>query len=462
MTERKTHIITPALIATLTLAILFAGVFLLQIGLVRADAGYNFQAETVWETNQLPDGSYEVVAKEIILRWSDLADDRAGYVIERQANGGSWSELTTVSPGSDSYTDTNIAPNTDYNYRIAADGLTASETTTTDEDDIDPFEALVADDTVFAVPDVTPIRQLATETANVAPTLGFGAAAALWLAAVLQPISLLHPLARIASLLGLLFHRRTKHTWGTVFDASTHEPLAGASVKLMDAEGEVKDRTTTNYDGRYGFLVQPGTYTITASKGDYELSSFTNYDTLYGALYSGQPFTIEESTMVSLSIGLSGPHSIADRVKRGARRFWVKQFITVVGRTLFILGFIAAVADLIVQTDTRSILTVVAYAVLLSVGYWAMRKRHGTVTRFESDAAVPFATVTLHKPEDKDARHAFTVSDEMGRYVLFVEDGNYILRAVAQLVTGEKVVAEKSVTAKGGMVRENIEVTTAV
>jgi hypothetical protein len=61
-----------------------------------------------------------VSAAQIDLAWSDNSMDEFGFSIERSLVGGSWSEIATEGENALSYSDTNVTPNTTYNYRVRA------------------------------------------------------------------------------------------------------------------------------------------------------------------------------------------------------------------------------------------------------------------------------------------------------------------------------------------------------
>src|ERR1700726_4483209 len=70
---------------------------------------------------------------------------------------------------------------------------------------------------------------------------------------------------------------------GTVIDASTNQPIAGAKVTALSPSQSVT--TTTGPDGRYTFLsLSPDTYTITVAAGSkYEQSSLSGISVLADA-----------------------------------------------------------------------------------------------------------------------------------------------------------------------------------
>ena len=59
-------------------------------------------------------------ASAVQLNWTNHSTNETGFRIERQTGTGSWTLLTTTAAGVTSYTDINLAPATQYAYRVSA------------------------------------------------------------------------------------------------------------------------------------------------------------------------------------------------------------------------------------------------------------------------------------------------------------------------------------------------------
>jgi len=59
---------------------------------------------------------------EVFLTWNDDSDDEEGFVLERLAEGGGFSAVTTVGPGEGEYLDSGLFCNVTYAYRVRAFG----------------------------------------------------------------------------------------------------------------------------------------------------------------------------------------------------------------------------------------------------------------------------------------------------------------------------------------------------
>jgi fibronectin type 3 domain-containing protein len=69
-------------------------------------------------------------SQTVQLAWTDNSTDETGYLIERRTGNGNWTVLTTVAPGSASFTDTSVATGSQYSYAVSAVNGTNSSMTT--------------------------------------------------------------------------------------------------------------------------------------------------------------------------------------------------------------------------------------------------------------------------------------------------------------------------------------------
>src|SRR3989344_913709 len=67
------------------------------------------------------------------------------------------------------------------------------------------------------------------------------------------------------------FRLKKQKPWGRVYNRLTNKPIKGATVRVFEATFQkLKDTQFTDADGRFGFLVSPGTYYITVSKAGFQ------------------------------------------------------------------------------------------------------------------------------------------------------------------------------------------------
>lgn len=88
---------------------------------------------------------------------------------------------------------------------------------------------------------------------------------------------------------------------GTVLDANTGNPLAGATVSINPT-------VTTGSDGKYSFQVLPGNYVLTVSKGGYVVSSFpiaAVSGQIYTNIFQMLQFVVVSGLVTNLKTGAS-------------------------------------------------------------------------------------------------------------------------------------------------------------
>lgn len=107
------------------------------------------------------------------------------------------------------------------------------------------------------------------------PVLGVGAAASAFLTIVLPQHGINMALTVLyLILLGaqIALRPRLVRAWGKVFDTDNHQALPLVALQLIDTQGKVVSSRLSDYEGRYRFLPNPGSYHIRAHKDGYEQS----------------------------------------------------------------------------------------------------------------------------------------------------------------------------------------------
>ena len=80
----------------------------------------------------------DLPTSRIDLTWTDNAHNENGYRIERKAGGGSYAPVITLGRNAKSYSDTGLAANTTYRYRVRARDAAGN---------LGPYSAIVAQTT---------------------------------------------------------------------------------------------------------------------------------------------------------------------------------------------------------------------------------------------------------------------------------------------------------------------------
>ncbi|NCU41879.1 MAG: hypothetical protein EOM19_04120 [Candidatus Moranbacteria bacterium] len=261
----------------------------------------------------------------------------------------------------------------------------------------------------------------------------------------------LHPSA-------LPFYRRKKQKyWGTVFDDFTKSPLENVVVSLVNERDRIVETVLTDKEGRYGFLVLEGTFTLRAQKEGYRMEIQKEQDTLYGNVYHGEVLQTQERPMVDMNITLVNEDTHwEDAVRNTLKRYM--SLSAILKRSLFyflsFFGFTVSFIATLIETNAFNVVVLVLYFFFF---FWNLlrRKSFGTIKSGEDNSLVPFAIIELYK-KGSDQRVKFVVSDILGRYYLLVKKGSYSMKVRGATLAGKSFEASQEVELKEGLLREDI------
>lgn len=293
--------------------------------------------------------------------------------------------------------------------------------------------------------------------------------AALLAASLLQII----PIREGNLLLSLFGFYAMKKYWGTVYDSVTKQPLDPAYITLFDDAGQVVDTSITDIDGRYNFIVGPGTYYLSAQKTDYLFPSKKlegkNYDELYAHLYFGGPVQITKNDEVlSLNIPMDPLNfNWNEYAKRETKvthfyRPW-HRVLSVASHILFVAGFLLALWVFAVDPTILSFIVVSLYiltVVLRSIGFRYIPR--GYVRDLRGNA-LSYAIMRVYSAElHKEVRHA--VVGPGGHYLLLVPNGKYYMTIDKKRVDGsyQKIHTTKTFKVHKGFIAKKLTIKTMV
>jgi hypothetical protein len=90
------------------------------------DGSVNIRFEVLGPPQAPENLSGSASATSVSLSWQENANDEESLVVERAEAGGAFSELTSLSPNTESYTDTSVDPDVTYTYRVFAENALGS------------------------------------------------------------------------------------------------------------------------------------------------------------------------------------------------------------------------------------------------------------------------------------------------------------------------------------------------
>lgn len=229
---------------------------------------------------------------------------------------------------------------------------------------------------------------------------------------------------------------RKKHRpWGTVYDSVTKQPIDPAYVVLFDAQGNEVATSITDMDGRYGFVVAPGTYKIVANKTNYVFPSTKmigkTEDELYANLYAGETITVmQDGDIITKNIPMDAVHfdwNEFEKNQTNRLKFYKRRDVIVarIADIIFWIGMIVSIAGVLVYPNWYNMLifflTLVVY--ILRVTGIAVKPK-GSVVQKSTDEPLPFSVVrVLSAITGREVIHK--VTDKTGRYYCLLQNGTY-------------------------------------
>ena len=271
----------------------------------------------------------------------------------------------------------------------------------------------------------------------------------------------------LGAVLGFVGLRRKREPWGTVYDAATKRPLDPAYVTALRWEKEYRS-AITDIDGRYGFFLPPGIYSLTAKKTHYRFPSLLlagkGRDEMYDKLYFGGELVVNEGEIVSRNIpldpvGFDWNEYAKDKI--GFITFHSRREVirTRVFNTIYYIGFTTACLTLIFSPAVFNGGVVLLYcAIMGATVYWRGKHKVVAIRNSVTGHPVPFAIVRFFMP-DIDQELKSVVTDELGRFYQILRPGEYYLTVEERQDDGtyKKIFTSQPMNLITGVVQTDIE-----
>ena len=292
---------------------------------------------------------------------------------------------------------------------------------------------------------------------------------------ILSPMSLielfLFPLKMLGILLTAFGIKRRATSWGVVYDSVTKQPLDPAYVTLLDLQGKDVSSAITDLDGRYGFLIEPKIYKMTANKTNYAFPSQKLLgrasDELYNNLYFGEEIEIKNAgEVITKNIPMDPVkfdwNEFAKKNK-GLMKFYsnLDMMLRKISDFFFVIGFVVAVIAVFAAPYPYNTIIMVAYLVLLLLRILGVRpKAFGNITEKASGNPLSFAILRIMSPSgDREISHK--VADQYGRYYCLVPKGQYYVKIEKKNDDGSYSLAYTSQVidaSKKGIIKEKFKI----
>lgn len=226
--------------------------------------------------------------------------------------------------------------------------------------------------------------------------------------------------------------RRPRYPWGRVINSVTQSPIKRARVTLhsSDRYGKIIDQAITDKDGRFGFLTEPGHYTLWAKHPAYSFPS-----QIAPKAYRGATFPIGNERMVVLDL-------LVDPIEY--KRTWVNKLrrtaikLEVLRLPILILGTTLAGIGVTTNPIPLTYAIIGLYVILWGIEIHGRRLSRNTIllrTTAGSPAAFAIARLKNKKTGELTVTKA---SDANGEIYLLVPAGDYHL-SITHPQTGQSL-----------------------
>lgn len=225
---------------------------------------------------------------------------------------------------------------------------------------------------------------------------------------------------------------RRKSSWGIIYDSTTKNPVSGAILRIYsEPDGKLRDQQISTRSGSFGFLVQPGQYSITASKNTYQFPSNLvggTSDGNFTNIYHGEAVNIGASKENQAPINLNIPVDRTDlemfdiavvKTMRG-----LKQFFAVLRFPLLVFGTFLTVFSAYYYRWLLNYLFIGLYAAIWTAEiYNLLKPRTFGLVKDKNGSPIDLALIRAISTKGKVAGSATSGVD--GKFYMNLEAGDY-------------------------------------
>lgn len=259
---------------------------------------------------------------------------------------------------------------------------------------------------------------------------------------------------------GLAGIKRKRKKWGVVYDSKTKAPLPLVRILIFSKDGRLLDGTTTDKNGRFGFLAKAGEYYLEAKKDKFVFpAKNSNSEDTYENVYTGGVFQIEKDQVIKLNLPMDGQGIDLRELSRQKieRMFSLKGKIgKYLVRALFYIGFtLTVITQFFAPTKFNTIL-LLAYASIVIYQLLFKKRDFGRVLDAKTEKPIPFAIINVFRKDNAQAKVKFIITDFMGRYYDLIENGEYLLKIKGESLDRRIINAQATVNINDGTLNDDI------
>jgi len=213
---------------------------------------------------------------------------------------------------------------------------------------------------------------------------------------------------------------KKRPAWGVVYNEWTKKPIAGAAVSIVESIfRKIKETQITDREGRFGFLVAPGSYSLRILK--------PGFDARETALFA----VGTEPEKLNLQIGLVESKGFLAYGKAYFRRSLqgILDFINLINPYALAVGTLLSLFVFVVTPTNLNLVFLLVYLMLdiikLAISLRSVRS-YGVVIDKSTGAPLALSVVRLFDV-DKNLLIGTRVSNEQGRFNFLLLPGQYYL-----------------------------------
>jgi hypothetical protein len=285
----------------------------------------------------------------------------------------------------------------------------------------------------------SPVGNAVAKTITTAGVVGGGVAASsvLVMNGTAMTDLLFLPFKLWGLLLSALGLKKRNRPWGTVYDSITKQPIDPAYVTLKNLTTGKEITSITDLDGRYGFLVSPGKYTLVANKTNYTFPSKKalgkTIDTLYGNLYFGEEIKIETAgALISKNIPLDPVKFDWNEFVKGKKKLMKfysqrEKLVRIITDWIFRIGFAISLLSLFLVSAPYNLVIFGLYILLTILRKFGLKQKALGALTDKKGNPLSFALVHVFDADLK-VEIVSKVADKIGRYYCLVNKGKYYVK----------------------------------
>jgi len=236
-------------------------------------------------------------------------------------------------------------------------------------------------------------------------------------------------------LISPLFIGRRGKSWGVVVNSITRKPVGRAIVRVLDTEfNKMKESQLTDQLGRFGFIVEPGDYTLSVEhRGFIFPSKLTHLHSFETPEYTGGVVHIDSKKNSNINVTVPLDPEVEHIEKRAL--IWKKisdltlSILERINWPMLIIGILVSLWALLIVPDTLNGLILLLYVFLTVLKVVRLKvtvKSFGTV--MDADTKEPLGIVAVRVFDATRKTMVTTrITNEEGKFSALIQPGSYYL-----------------------------------